>query len=151
VLFHGLLPLILTHYSRWAWHSRLNHPANSITITARGTLGFAQYRDHKYTAIGRVLVLEPKRQTAGQFFTEFINSRVKFAIESTGVPQLTAPQISSYLLAVPPHPEQQAIAEVLSDIDAELAALDQRRDKTRALKQAMMQELLTGKTRLIES
>ena len=46
-------------------------------------------------------------------------------------------------------PEQTAIAEMLSDMDAELAALEQRRDKTHALKQGMMQELLTGKTRLV--
>jgi type I restriction enzyme S subunit len=39
--------------------------------------------------------------------------------------------------------------EVLSDMDAELAALEQRRAKTRALKQGMMQELLTGRTRLV--
>lgn len=45
--------------------------------------------------------------------------------------------------------EQTAIAEVLTGMDAELAALEQRRDKTRALKQAMMQELLTGRTRLV--
>jgi len=49
----------------------------------------------------------------------------------------------------PSEHEQDAIAEVLSDMDAELAALEARRDKTRALKQAMMQELLTGKTRLV--
>ena len=45
--------------------------------------------------------------------------------------------------------EQAAIAAVLSDMDAELTALEARRDKTRALKQAMMQELLTGKTGLV--
>ena len=45
--------------------------------------------------------------------------------------------------------EQAVIASVLSDMDAELAALEARRDKTRDLKQAMMQELLTGKTRLV--
>jgi type I restriction enzyme S subunit len=45
--------------------------------------------------------------------------------------------------------EQSAIAAVLSDLDAELEALEDRRDKTRALKQGMMQELLTGKTRLV--
>ena len=45
--------------------------------------------------------------------------------------------------------EQLAIADVLTDMDAELAALEARRDKTRDLKQAMMQELLTGKTRLV--
>jgi type I restriction enzyme S subunit len=45
--------------------------------------------------------------------------------------------------------EQTAIASVLSDMDAELVTLEARRDKTRALKQAMMQELLTGRTRLL--
>ena len=42
-----------------------------------------------------------------------------------------------------------AIAAVLSDMAAEIAALEARRDKTRLLKQGMMQELLTGKTRLV--
>lgn len=46
-------------------------------------------------------------------------------------------------------PEQTAIAAVFSDMDAELAALETRREKTRMLKQAMMQELLTGSTRLV--
>lgn len=50
---------------------------------------------------------------------------------------------------LPALPEQTAIAEVLSDMDAELVALVQRRDKTCALKQGMMQELLTGRTRLV--
>ena len=46
-------------------------------------------------------------------------------------------------------PEQKAIAAVLSDMDAEVSALEARRHKTRDLKKAMMQELLTGKTRLV--
>ncbi len=49
----------------------------------------------------------------------------------------------------PSLPEQIAIAAVLTDMDAELSALVARRDKTRDLKQAMMQELLTGRTRLV--
>ena len=52
-------------------------------------------------------------------------------------------------LRLPSFPEQSAIAEVLTEMDAELAALEQRREKTRALNQAMMQELLTGRTRLV--
>jgi type I restriction enzyme S subunit len=52
-------------------------------------------------------------------------------------------------VTLPPLPEQTAIASVLTEMDAELAALEQRREKTRALKQAMMQELLTGRTRLV--
>lgn len=58
------------------------------------------------------------------------------------------------LLALPvqyPSPsEQAAIATILSDMDAELAALEARRDKARQLKQGMMQELLTGRIRLLD-
>ena len=50
---------------------------------------------------------------------------------------------------LPELPDQTAIAAVLSDMDAEIAALEQRLAKTRALKQGMMQELLTGRTRLV--
>lgn len=57
--------------------------------------------------------------------------------------------INGTRINLPPRPEQTAIAEVLTEMDAELAALEQRREKTRALKQAMMQELLTGRTRLV--
>jgi type I restriction enzyme, S subunit len=53
-------------------------------------------------------------------------------------------------IAFPPTlPEQRSIATILSDMDSEITALEQRRDKTRALKQAMMQELLTGRIRLV--
>lgn len=52
-------------------------------------------------------------------------------------------------LAFPLKEEQTAIATILSDMDKEIQTLQQRLDKTRQLKQGMMQELLTGKTRLI--
>ena len=138
----------LTNNGLYGYCSYADHPAKSITITARGTLGVATYRDHRYTAIGRVLVLEPKHESAGRFFAEFINGRIKFAIESTGVPQLTAPQISGYRLVVPPPPEQRAIATALSDVDALLGGLDRLIAKKRDLKQAALQQILTGQTRL---
>ena len=53
------------------------------------------------------------------------------------------------LLMPPTVPEQIAIAAIISDMDAEIAALERRRDKTRLLKQGMMQELLTGRIRLL--
>jgi type I restriction enzyme, S subunit len=59
--------------------------------------------------------------------------------------------LSEVSLAVPPLAEQIAIANVLSDMDEELTGLEQRREKTRALKQGMIQELLTGRTRLVSA
>ncbi|MEO3961498.1 restriction endonuclease subunit S, partial [Chromobacterium piscinae] len=53
------------------------------------------------------------------------------------------------ILLPPNEQEQTAIAAVLSDMDAELAALEARLAKSRAIKQGMMQELLTGRTRLV--
>lgn len=73
----------------------------------------------------------------------------RFATGS-GVPTLNRNDVHDYQAPIPSTAtEQTAIAEVLSEMDAELAGLEQRRAKTRALKQGMMQELLTGRTRLI--
>lgn len=63
----------------------------------------------------------------------------------------TAKLVKKLPIDLPPTvKEQNAIATALSDMDAEIGALEQRRVKTAALKQAMMQELLTGRTRLIQ-
>ena len=53
-------------------------------------------------------------------------------------------------ISYPGPDEQTAIATVLSDMDAKIAALEARRDKTRAIKQGMMQQLLTGRVRLVK-
>jgi len=83
-----------------------------------------------------------------QYIPSFKSALIKIAtgISVYGIAKSKVQQISIHL---PPLPEQRAIAAVLSDMDAEIAALEARRDKTRALKQGMMQELLTGKIRLI--
>jgi type I restriction enzyme S subunit len=57
--------------------------------------------------------------------------------------------VSDQEIPFPDPTEQAAIAAVLTDMDAEITALERRRDKTGAIKQGMMQELLIGKTRLI--
>jgi type I restriction enzyme S subunit len=67
----------------------------------------------------------------------------------SGQPGINGNEYGQLPLVLPRIAEQTAVAGVLSDMDLEIAALEQRRDKTRALKQAMIQELLTGKTRLV--
>ena len=57
-------------------------------------------------------------------------------------------QIRSFLIPCPPLPEQRAIAEALSDVDGFVRALEKVIDKKRAIKQAAMQQLLNGRTRL---
>lgn len=70
--------------------------------------------------------------------------------QGDAVVHISAAALSSIVLALPSLPEQNAIATALSSMDSELSVLVTSRDKTRNIKQAMMQELLTGKTRLVE-
>ena len=80
---------------------------------------------------GRRMVLAPSAGSAQQVVNLSALNKLRFSI----------PHVS----------EQDAIASVLSGMDAELDALEQRRAKASRLKQAMMQELLTGRTRLVET
>ena len=66
-------------------------------------------------------------------------------------PSLKVPHLKKFSILLPASKhEQTAIATILSDMDEELQALEQRLGKTRQIKQGMMQELLTGKTRLLQ-
>jgi len=76
-------------------------------------------------------------------------SQITLLTNSSSQGNIGMGDIERLTLKLPSHPEQSAIASVLTEMDAEITALVQRRDKTRALKQAMMQELLTGRTRLV--
>ena len=69
----------------------------------------------------------------------------------THMPRADWNVMQNFEICLPAIREQRAIASVFSDMDAEIAALKQRRDKTRAIKQGMMQQLLTGRVRLSES
>lgn len=73
----------------------------------------------------------------------------KFSKGST-FDSINSDELRTIQLVLPSNEEQTAIATILSDMDEEIQALEQRLGKTRQIKQGMMQELLTGKTRLIK-
>ena len=79
----------------------------------------------------------------------FLSMRLGKLVSTTALPSLNGNELAKLKFLLPLLDEQIAIASILSDMDAEIAALEQRRDKTLPIKQGMMQELLTGKTRLI--
>ena len=84
-----------------------------------------------------------------QFIPAFKSALIRMAT-GISVYAISKKQLSDIELALPSLLEQEAIVSVLSDMDAEIAALERRRDKTRAVKQSMMQQLLTGRVRLVE-
>ena len=83
------------------------------------------------------------------FFAADVNRQIDTLLTGSNYPAINSGDVRNLEIMFPSYVEQCAIATVLSEMDAELSALEARRDKTRNIKQAMMQELLTGKTRLV--
>ncbi len=128
-------------------------PADSIIFAKVGAAVFLERKKilTKPSCIDNnlaALVLDKSRTDVR--FIHYALLTIKFGsfVSTTALPSLSGQVLSQIAFALPPLPEQTAIAEVLTGLDAELAALEQRRAKTRALKQGMMQELLTGRVRL---
>ena len=140
----------LNNKGLYGYTSAPKYKGNSITITGRGSVGHAEYRKQDFDAIIRLLVLIPKKSNIvnSYYLTQFINQHVSFPLESTGVPQLTVPQIENIEVELPDFAEQATVAEALSDIESLIFSLQKLIEKKKAIKQGAMQELLTGKKRL---
>lgn len=122
----------------------------SVLIGRKGTINQPQYMDEPFWTVDTLFYSVIKDENSAKFlYYRFCLIDWMQYNEASGVPSLNARTIESIEIACPEPAEQAAIADVLSDMDAELIALEARRDKTRNIKQAMMQELLTGKTRLV--
>lgn len=132
----------------YGWYNSYQFEENKITVTARGSLGKANPRYEKFNAIGRLLILTPKSKMNIKFASDYINEIVNIFVESTGVPQLTAPQFSIYKIKLPDINEQIKIANYSSIIDSELKILENELLSFQKQKQGLMQQLLTGKIRV---
>lgn len=139
----------LENHGLYGYTSNPKYSADSVTITGRGSVGHAEYREDEFDAIIRLLVLKPKSSNVcAQFVADYINNCVDFSLESTGVPQLTAPQIMNVELELPQYDEQKEVTTVLADVGSLIDMLGKQISKKKAIKQGAMQELLTGKRRL---
>jgi len=81
-------------------------------------------------------------------FADGMNRQIEALLTGSNYPAINSRDVRALEIPLPPYPEQCAIADVFSDIGSELSALEARRDKTRELKQGMLQELLNGRIRL---
>ena len=128
-------------------------PAGTLITSTRMALGKAviYHVDVTINQDLKALFLKPNQDVQ---FMRYWFEQNSTMIDSIGggstVKGISIQQLQAFEFNSPPTKEEQtAIACVLSNMDTELSALEARRDKTRNIKQAMMQELLTGKTRLV--
>ena len=132
--------------------SRFTHVGSYALIGRQGALcGNVLGVEGTFFASEHAVVVTAFAQTDIRWLTCVLaEMRLNRYSEASAQPGLSVAKVLNMDVQIPPtKAEQTAIAEVLSDLDAELEALEQRRAKTRALKQGMMQELLTGRTRLV--
>ena len=133
-----------------------SHDCEAILVPGEGQIGdIFHYINGRFDVHQRVYAITQfKPGTCAKFVHLYMSMHFgAWAMQNTvkaTVDSLRLPTFQTFQIRLPPtKDEQTAIAAILSDMDAELSALEARRDKTRALKQAMMQELLTGRTRLV--
>ncbi len=102
---------------------------------------------------GDILVIRPDVSTLdGRFLAASIRQsrdQILELVSGTTVFHIYANDMRSFVVALPTLEEQKAIVAVFQDMDAEIAALEARLDKARMLKEGMMQNLLTGRVRLV--
>ncbi|MEI6268081.1 MAG: restriction endonuclease subunit S [Methylococcaceae bacterium] len=121
----------------------------SVLIGRKGTIDRPQYQDSPFWTVDTLFYTELSCASHPKFvYFKFLMIDWRSYNEASGVPSLNASTIENIEISIPKYSEQAAIATILLDMDTEITALEIRRDKTRYLKQGMMQELLTGKIRL---
>ncbi len=121
----------------------------SVLIGRKGTINKPQYMDTPFWTVDTLFYSAMKEGNSARFFYYlFCTIDWMQFNEASGVPSLNAKTIETIEAGCPVTQEQDAIASVLSGLDAELAALEARKDKAQQLKQGMMQQLLTGNIRL---
>ncbi|MBP7493496.1 MAG: restriction endonuclease subunit S, partial [Rhodoferax sp.] len=112
----------------------------SVLIGRKGTIDRPRYQDKPFWTVDTLFYTELSGKAQPKFiYYKFLMIDWRSYNEASGVPSLNASTIEAIEIVAPGLAEQIAIATVLSDMDAELTALEARRDKTRALKQGMMQ------------
>jgi type I restriction enzyme, S subunit len=149
----GDVPVIAGGLKPSYYHNQPNRKPNVVTISASGaSAGFVSF--HPYAIFASdCSTIEQSNAYDVKFIFFALQSRQAeiYKLQTGGAqPHVYPEHIRDLHVALPTTIEEQtAIATILSDMDAEIATLEAEREKASAIKQGMMQELLTGKTRLV--
>jgi type I restriction enzyme S subunit len=121
----------------------------AITGATCGNIGLLEF---SATANQSVVAIEPNNKTEYRFlYYKMLTMRNQILMNQTGSAQggVNLKAIKNLEILFPPKEEQTAIADILSDMDNEIETLQQQLSKYKLMKEGMMQNLLTGKVRLV--
>ncbi|WP_166805126.1 restriction endonuclease subunit S [Nitrosococcus wardiae] len=136
------------------WIDKYDFDTEALLVSGNGAnVGYIHYYKGKFNAYQRTYVLSGFNcniHFLKLFMERKLQDRIRTEVNAGNTPYIVMGTLMEMNISLPSRKaEQTAIATILSDMDAEITALEARRDKTQAIKQGMMQELLTGRIRLV--
>lgn len=132
-------------------------PKNTITFAKIGAAIFLErkrmlFHDSCIDNNMMGFVLDYKNHDFRYIYYTFLNMNLSLYANTTALPSLNGKELSLIEIEIPPTKEEQtAIAQILTDMDNEIEQLEKKRDKYLNRKSGMMQQLLTGQVRLINT
>lgn len=121
----------------------------SITVSARGTIGYSEIRNEPFFPIVRLVVLIPNTNIISLEFLKYIIDNMEFKNTGTSIPQLTIPMIAKYEAFIPLLEEQKKIVNILDkafkSIEQAKANIEKNIENTKELFQSRLNEMFSQK------
>ena len=148
----GVIPVIAGGKKPAYFHNKSNRNGKQITVSGSGAnAGFVSFHNYPIFASDCSTIGESKKYKIEYIYYLLMLFQEDIYNRQTGgaQPHIHPSDISPIEIPFPPIQEQTHIANILSDMDNEIDALEKKLSKTKELKQGLMQQLLTGKIRLV--
>lgn len=120
----------------------------SITISARGTIGYSEIREEPFYPAIRLIVAIPNIEIVDLFFLKYVINSIDFTHSGSSIPQLTVPMIKEYPILLPPLPEQRRLVAILDKSFAAIAKAKANAEKKindlEELKKSILQKAFSG-------
>lgn len=140
---------ILASGGQIGWARAPLYSKPSVLIGRKGTIDRPQYQDRPFWTVDTLFYTEISTTADPRFlYYMFLMVDWRSMSEASGVPSLSSTRVEGVEVRLPELDEQVAIREALDNAEREVRVVESRYDKARAVKTGMMQELLTGRTRL---
>ena len=126
--------------------SRVTKP--SITISARGTIGYSEIRHSSFYPAIRLIVVTPKNDIVSLHYLKYVIAGIDFKHSGSSIPQLTVPMIKEYPISFPSLKQQQVIVQKLDALSLETKKLEaiyqQKINDLEELKKSVLQKAFSG-------
>jgi len=121
----------------------------SVTVSARGTIGYSSIRIKPYLPVVRLIVLVPNEELISLEFLKYVIETMDFGNSGSSIPQLTVPMIKKYKCSIPSLQEQQQIVAILDNvfeaIDQAKANIEKNIENAKELFQSKLNDIFSQK------